>query len=219
MSYDHALAMGLSATGEDRDFFARGRVEILRKNLDRLHFRPDRAMEFGCGTGSNLPLLLEIAGARSVLGLDVSEKSLEMARRSINSSAVSFARPSEYQPDARIDLAFCNGVFHHVDPAMRPSAAKYVSDCLRPGGIFALWENNPWNPGTRYVMSRIPFDKDAITLTASQGRRLLEEAGFRVLSIEYSFIFPHALRWLRSLEAPLSKLPIGGQYQLLAMKQ
>ncbi len=133
--------------------------------------------------------------------------------------AVSFARPSEYQPDARIDLAFCNGVFHHVDPAMRPSAAKYVSDCLRPGGIFALWENNPWNPGTRYVMSRIPFDKDAITLTASQGRRLLEEAGFRVLSIEYSFIFPHALRWLRSLEAPLSKLPIGGQYQLLAMKQ
>ena len=218
MSYDHALAMGLSATGEDRDFFARGRIQILRKNLDRLQFRPDRAMEFGCGTGSNLALLLEITGASSVLGLDVSEKSIEMARSSLTSPAISFARPSEYQPDARIDLAFCNGVFHHIDPAMRASAAGYVRDCLRPGGIFALWENNPWNPGTRYVMSRIPFDKDAITLTASEGRRLLEAAGFRIVSSEYSFIFPHALRWLRGLEAPLSRLPIGGQYQLLARK-
>ena len=217
VSYDHALAMGLSATGEDREFFARGRIKLLRKRLDGLQFRPHRAMEFGCGTGSNLPLLLEIAGADSALGLDVSDKSLDVARTSLNSDAITFARPSEYRPDAQIDLAFCNGVFHHIDPAMRASVLQYVRDCLRPGGLFALWENNPWNPGTRYVMSRIPFDKDAITLTLAEGRRLLETAGFRIVSSDYAFIFPHALRWLRGLEGPLCRLPIGGQYQLLAM--
>jgi hypothetical protein len=26
---------------------------------------------------------------------------------------------------------------------------------MRPGGVVALWENNPWNPATRYVMGRI----------------------------------------------------------------
>jgi len=218
ISYDHALAMGLSATGEDRDFFARGRIEVLRKHLGRMQFQPHHAMEFGCGTGSNLPLLLEMTGAKSVLGLDVSEKSIEMARGSLNSSAMTFAHPDRYRPEARIDLAFCNGVFHHIDPAMRLSVVKYVLECLRPGGLFALWENNPWNPGTRLVMSRIPFDKDAITLTPSEGRRMLTAGGFRIVSSDYAFLFPRALRWLRPLETPLCRLPIGGQYQLLAIK-
>jgi SAM-dependent methyltransferase len=217
-SYDHALAQGLSATGEDREFFARGRIQLLKRELDRLQFRPENVMEFGCGTGSNLSLLLESTRAKSILGIDESEKSLELARRSVDGSRAIFARPSQYRPAGRIDLAFCNGVFHHIDPAMRASAAEYVRDCLRPGGIFALWENNPWNPGTRYVMSRIPFDKDAITLTAAEGCRLLREAGFSILSTRYSFIFPHALRLLRMFEASVSKLPLGGQYQVLARK-
>lgn len=217
-SYDHALAQGLSATGEDREFFARGRIQLLKSHLDRLRVRPETVMEFGCGTGSNLPILLELTGAKSVLGIDVSQRSIEVARKSIDCPAASFARPSEYRPAAQIDLAFCNGVLHHIDPDKRLSAVQYVRDCLRPGGLFALWENNPWNPGTRLVMKRIPFDRNAIMLSASEGRRLLTGAGLRVLSSEYMFIFPHALRWLRALEAPLASLPLGGQYQLLAVK-
>jgi SAM-dependent methyltransferase len=217
-SYDDALAEGLSATGEDRAFFARGRIKLLRRNLDRMGLHPQSVMEFGCGTGANVPLLLELLGAKSVLGLDVSDKSIAVAREAIASPAARFVSPAEYQPAAQIDLAFCNGVLHHIDPAARLSAIEYVRDCLSPGGIFALWENNPWNPGTRYVMSRIPFDRDAVTLSSAQSRRLLEQAGFRILRTEYMFIFPRALRWLRGLEVPLSRLPLGGQYQLLAIK-
>jgi hypothetical protein len=84
--------------------------------------------------------------------------------------------------------------------------------------LLALWENNPWNPGTRYVMSRIPFDHDAITLNTRQSRRLVMAAGFEVLRTDYLFVFPHFLRWLRTLEAPLSSIPIGGQYELLCRK-
>ena len=218
-SYDHALAQGLSATGEDREFFARGRIQLLKRHLDKLGVHPKGAMEFGCGTGSNLPILLELTGAKSVLGLDVSEKSIEVAKRTIASQAVSFARTADYSPAGEIDLAFCNGVFHHIDPDKRLAAAQYVHDCLRPGGLFALWENNPWNPGTRLVMKRIPFDRDAVMLSALEGRRLLRKAGFRILSGDFMFIFPRALRGLRPLEVPLSKLPLGGQYQLLAIKE
>ena len=216
-SYDSALAQGLASTGEDREFFAQGRVQWLRRCLAKLDVTPQAVMEFGCGTGANLPLLREIA-ARPVLGIEVSEKSIAVARNRISGSLAQLVRPSDYKPGADLDLAFCNGVFHHIAPAERGSALEYIRDCLRPGGLFALWENNRWNPGTRWVMRRIPFDRDAVMLRAAEARHLLEVARFRVLRTDYLFIFPHIMRRLRPLEPSLSGLPLGGQYQVLAVK-
>jgi len=67
-------------------------------------------------------------------------------------------------------------------------------------------------------MSRVAFDHDAITLNPRQSRRLVTAAGFEVLRTDYLFIFPRFLRWLRTLEPPLSSIPIGGQYELLCRK-
>src|SRR5262249_15261920 len=114
--------------------------------------------------------------------------------------------------------AFCNGVFHHIPPTQRRSSVDYLIRCLRPGGLFALWENNPWNPGTRLVMSRVPFDKDAITLTPPETRRLLRAAGVEVLHTDFLFIFPRVLKWLRWIEPIVSRLPFGAQYMVLARK-
>ncbi len=43
----------------------------------------------------------------------------------------------------------------------RSRALDYTYQALKPGGYFAFWENNPWSLGARYLMSRIPFDRDA----------------------------------------------------------
>jgi len=217
-SYDRDLARGLAATGENRDYFARRRVEWLRRYLDSIHFSAGSTIEFGCGTGSNVPFLMELAGVTSVTGIDTSEKSLEVARKTFGSPKANFYTADEYDAQGSADLAFCNGVFHHIPLADRAAAVQYLYGCLRPGGLFALWENNPWNPGTRYVMSRIPFDRDAITLAPSESKRLVSAAGFEVLRTDFLFIFPHFLRWLRTLEPRLSAIPIGGQYQLLCRK-
>jgi len=45
-----------------------------------------------------------------------------------------------------MDLAYCNGVFHHIAPDARPEALAMIRDALKPGGLFAFWENNAWNP-------------------------------------------------------------------------
>jgi SAM-dependent methyltransferase len=124
----------------------------------------------------------------------------------------------QYVPGAAIDLAFSNGVFHHIRPADRPSTIDYIYRALRPGGIFALWENNPWNPGTRYVMSRIPFDRDTTPLSASETRGLLRAGGFEILRTDYLFVFPRFCSWFRALEPRLSGLPLGAQYQVLCRK-
>ena len=95
---------------------------------------------------------------------------------------------------------------------------QFVFDSLRPGGLFAFWENNAWNPATRYVMSKVPFDRDAILLFPHGSRRLLRDGGFEILGTDYLFIFPGMLSALRPLERLACKLPLGGQYLVLARK-
>lgn len=217
-SYDAALAEGLSASGEDKNYFARGRVAWLKRRLDQAGFNAQSVLDFGCGTGSSAPFLKELLGRPAIVGVDVSENSIREARRLHASEWTEFATLAERKPDGTFDLAFCNGVFHHIPVEQRAAAVNYVKASLRPGGLFALWENNPWNPGTRYVMSRIPFDRDAVTLTPPQGRQLVREAGFEILRTDFLFIFPRKLGWLRWLESRLARWPLGGQYQILCRK-
>src|SRR5258705_6877345 len=87
-NYDRALAEGISVSGEDKNYFAQGRIEWLAKLLQSLRFAPERILDFGCGTGSAVPLLLNLPGVRSIVGIDVSAKSLEVARKQFASERV-----------------------------------------------------------------------------------------------------------------------------------
>jgi SAM-dependent methyltransferase len=216
--YDAALNQGLSVSGEDKNYFARGRIRWTAQRLRKLGIQPAIIHDFGCGTGSATPFLYEcFPGLKHVIGTDVSERSLDVAMRLFGDRA-SFQLMSQFRPDASADLCYCNGVFHHIPLDQRAAATKYVHDSLRPGGIFALWENNPWSPAARYVMSRIPFDKDAIMLWPGQTRRLLRSAGFEVLATSYQFIFPKMLKWLRPVERLLTRVPTGTQYVVVGRK-
>jgi SAM-dependent methyltransferase len=217
--YDAALAEGLSLSGEDKYYFARGRINFLRQRLIPLNHTVRSVLDFGCGTGTSAPLLLEIPGVESVLGVDLSAKSIEIARQSYGTDRVRFEVLNQITLADNFDLAFCNGVFHHIPLSQRAGALQSIARALRPGGLFAFWENNPWNPGTRYVMSRIPFDRDAITLAPPEAARLLRDNGFAVLRADFLFIFPKVLRWFRVIEPFLSRLPFGAQYQVLCQKQ
>ena len=216
--YDAALANGLAASGEEKEYFAQGRVNWLTRCVEGEQASLSAAMDFGCGTGSATPFLLRMPGVTSLVGVDVSANSLAYARRSHPQSAARFALFSEYKPEGVLDLAFCNGVFHHIPVAERDAAVQYIYRSLRPGGVFAFWENNPWNPGTRYVMSRIPFDRNAITLKPREAQNLVRRNGFVIMRTDYLFIFPRVLRWLRGLEPRLAVLPLGAQYQVLCRK-
>ena len=217
--YDAALARGLSVSGEGKAHFCQGRIKWLGACLARLRQHPAAVMDFGCGTGSATPFLLDMEGVTGVVGVDVSPRSLEQATRDYGSPSARFLSFSEYQPAGTVDLAFCNGVFHHIPPADRAAAVRFICRSLRPGGLFALWENNPYNPGTRYVMSRIPFDRDAVMLAPRDARDLVRANGFNVLQTDFLFIFPHVLRGLRGLEPLVARLPLGAQYQILCRKR
>jgi SAM-dependent methyltransferase len=112
-----------------------------------------------------------------------------------------------------------NGVFHHIRPEDRLPALLAIRNALRPGGWLALFENNPWNPGTRLVMNRIPFDREAVPLSPPEVRRLLLTAGFRLeQAIRFLFYFPRALAVCRALEPWLVLMPLGAQYYALGRR-
>jgi len=217
-NYDATLAEALWVSGEDKSYFARGRMEWLARCLRRLQEQPRSVIDFGCGTGSAAPFLLDLIGAQSILGIDISSKSLSVAQQTYGCSRARWLLVEQYEPSERVDLVYCNGAFHHIPPNERAAVVKYIFNSLRPGGLFALWENNPWNPGTRYVMSQCPFDQDAITLTAPEARRLVRQGAFEVLRTDFLFIFPRALHWWRGLEPLVSRLPFGAQYQVFCRK-
>jgi ubiquinone/menaquinone biosynthesis C-methylase UbiE len=218
VTYDADIAHALSLSGETKDYFAQARVDWLAKRLQQLAEPPLSVIDYGCGIGGTAVLLRDSLGAASVVGLDVSASSLNVARSRFASNGLRFLGFEEYSPREEIEVVYCNGVFHHIPPAERPAAVSYILRCLRPGGLFALWENNPWNPGTRYVMSQCAFDRDAVTLTPPEAVELLRAAGFQVLHTDFLFIFPRVLKYLRFLEPRLSRFPLGAQYMVLCRK-
>lgn len=218
-TYDAVLAESLSVSGEDKEYFASGRITLLTKRLQSIQEQPRAIMDYGCGTGSSVPLLLEMLGAESAIGIETSAELLNLATKNYRDPRVSFLLTTDYRPEGAMDLVFSNGTFHHILPDDRPAALSLIHGSLKPNGLFALWENNPWNPLTRYLMSRCAFDEDAVTLSPPEARRLVQEHGFEVLSTEFAFIFPKSLRWFRSLEPFAASLPFGAQYQVLCRKR
>lgn len=217
-SYDRALGEALAASGEDRQYFARGRVMWLADCLSCRGANPRHVIDYGCGTGATTPLWFEILRAEGVVGVDPSLRSVEVARRNHESEHVRFVPVPEYEPNGAMDLAYCNGVFHHIPPKQRREAVRFVYRSLRPGGLFSFWENNPWNPGTRYVMAHCAFDRDAVPLNPIEARRLLQSENFNVLRTDFLFVFPRVFRALRPLEKLLSRLPLGAQYHVFCQK-
>jgi SAM-dependent methyltransferase len=216
--YDAALAEGLRFTGADKTFYARERIEWLRESAAAAGVtRVDRVLDFGCGDGDAAPLLRAVLGARDVVGVEVSPAMLARART--RHPWARFELIDALPTLGAFDVAYCNGVFHHIAVAERAAAVRRVRDALRIGGVFGLWENHPWNPGTRYVMSRVSFDRDAIMLSPPETRRLLRSNGLRTLRTDHRFIFPGGLAVLKPVERLLSRLPIGGQYQVLARRE
>lgn len=215
-SYDEQLHRGVSLSGERKEYFAQKRVAWLKNRLRGHLHELDSIMDYGCGTGTSIPYLCAAFHPQSVLGIDVSAASLQVARRVDESVPVSFMRPDEYSPHGRVRLVFSNGTFHHIPPGERLAVVKYLRRAVAPGGWIAIWENNPWNPATRLVMKRIPFDRDADPVAAPELVQLLRTGGCVVRNVEFFFIFPRLLRIFRWMEAWLCRLPLGAQYMVLA---
>jgi SAM-dependent methyltransferase len=217
--YDEMLNKGISLSGEDKYFFIHGRFKDLAKNLSgKLEVKS--ILDFGCGIGDATVLLKQYFPNASVVGTDTADEALSYARiKNSDNGKITYTELKSFNTKDTFDLCFVNGVFHHIPLEQRAGALKLIYDALVPGGILALFENNPINPGTRMVMKRIPFDRDAIVLYPTETKNLLRTGGFKLIyPPRFLFYFPSLLAFLRPLEKALVRLPFGAQYYFIVKK-
>jgi len=155
-----------------------------------------------------------------LIGVDVAPATLSEARR--RQPTGRFARydgGSLPFADETFDLTYTVNVLHHVLPAALASFVAELARVTRPGGLVAVFEHNPWNPITRFVVSRCEFDEDAVLLGQRKLRALLGETGLVECDRRNILFFPCSGRVWSTLERALAWLPFGAQYMVAVRKK
>ena len=140
-------------------------------------------LEFGCGA-AQWSIALAQRGARPV-GLDLSERQLEHARRLMAEAGVEFplihgSAESVPLPDASFDIVFCDhGAMTFSDPYR---SVPEASRLLRLGGLFAFSHGSTietlcWDIGAERAGDRLVIDYF--------GMHVMEDEGEQVFNLGY----------------------------------
>lgn len=213
-SYDRVLGECIPDGLNESGYFAEYKIALLAKRLQGTP--PVRILDFGCGAGRSLPYLAQYFPNAELWGYDVSPESLKFAKDRVP-QAQFFSNWDEIGA-LTFDVIVAANVFHHIPENERLSALQQCRGALAPAGQMFLFEHNPYNPLTRWVFERCPFDEDAHMLTLQTARSLSRSAGFSAEEHGYTLFFPRPLAWFRGLEPLLKIVPLGAQYYVQMAK-
>jgi SAM-dependent methyltransferase len=127
----------------------RGHRPVGEQAIERMQVGPDaRVLDVGCGSGWATRLLVKYAASGSVIGIDISDEMIRVARESSQSfSNITFEVASAEQ------LPFKDNEFTHAFSMESlyyyrniPRALKEIHRVVQPGGLFVAvvdlyWEN------------------------------------------------------------------------------
>lgn len=121
---------------------ARSLYPVILKKLSEIPYHT--ALDLGCGTGEMMRLILQQNKDKSLYGIDLSEKMLEVAKEKLGNHVNLILSDSEQLPfsDSFFDVVYCNDSFHHY-----PAPDKVLSEVyrvLKPNGIFVMCDC--WQP-------------------------------------------------------------------------
>jgi SAM-dependent methyltransferase len=185
-------------------FRERRNLESLALLLDRLRLAGgESVLEIGCGTGAvTLPLAAAVGARGRVVGVDISEPMLTVARQRVAESGLhnvtlllGDAQVMAMEP-AAFDVATSRmGVMFFGDPV---AAFRNIGSALKPGGrlVFACWaplaENRHWLISYDIAVRHLgppPVSPEREVGPLAFGdpdyiRRILSEAGFTGITVE-----------------------------------
>ena len=216
-NYDEVQRKNLGALGKDLSIFARYKVQL---TAELLSFSPKTILEFGCGIGRNLPFFRQLFPGAMLHCCDISNASLQKVKEMLP-EAVCFnsSSPEALRPFFEtFDLVFLAGVLHHIPLQERQMWVNALAATIKPGGALILFEHNPWNPATRYLVSTCPFDEDVLLLWPRDGLIFLRQSGLKASRVRYTLLFPWRHSAFVAVEKFFDRIPLGGQYCIFAEK-
>ncbi|WP_018294661.1 class I SAM-dependent methyltransferase [Mariprofundus ferrooxydans] len=212
-SYQEKVEQSVGFSGKGLDFFTSVKADYLRMIIDKDMPGVERPkiLDVGCGHGYIHPYLGQFG--YEITGVEFAVDVLEVARKEnpgieyigYNGSKLPF---EDHSFD--VTLAIC--VMHHVPPEQWLAFLAEMRRVLRPGGVVVIFEHNPLNPLTRYVVANNEIDDDAVLLSAKTLRTLLHESGFARVKSRNILFTPFANPVFRVIDVKLGWLPFGAQY-------
>jgi SAM-dependent methyltransferase len=199
-------------------FFHERKLRVLLDYLARRAQVPGklRWLDIGCGRGE----LLRLGAAHfaEAAGCDLSADMLKYC----SGLRVIPQREAALIPfgDRGFDVVSAACVYHHLGQGERMAMTREASRVLRPGGVFVIFEHNPWNPVTRAIVRRTPVDANAVLLSLPETKRLMRCAGLALSAARFYLFFPERLyRRCAGVESRLGFIPVGGQYAVFARQK
>jgi len=217
--FDHSLKSLAASNQED---YWNIKIDVLLRYLSQDNTKSMGVLDYGCGSADFLRLLAARCPGWNLNGCDISEGMLQEAKKRLAECRHSFNlwhdTPGAPLPENNYDLITAVCVFHHIPPDQWLSSAEKIYKALKPGGMFVMFEHNPWNPLTNHIVKKAEIDRNAVLLSSRQSACLLKAAGFVDLKVRHFLFFPIKYKCLSAFEKYLSTVPIGGQYSLWCTK-
>jgi SAM-dependent methyltransferase len=159
-------------------------------------FRGKDVLDLGAGEGTYSAWIATRGGAKSVLGLELTEHRLrrgferEIANLCLESGDFLAMTPRVSQ----FDVVFMNLVLHHVRFRLK-DALVYVHASLREGGRFVAFEPNIYSPAA--IAAHLIHDRSANEgfLSPRTIRTAMLSAGFR--NVDFGFFWRNR-RWAKN---------------------
>jgi 2-polyprenyl-3-methyl-5-hydroxy-6-metoxy-1,4-benzoquinol methylase len=215
-AYKDVLDQSLTLSGETGDYFAQYKARYVCEQVVGPGFS-GRVLDFGCGVGLLSECLKAQLPLAAIHGFDVSGESIRRIHGDLRATGVFTS--DEAALVAPYDVIVLSNVLHHVMPSARQGTMRAIGERLATGGRLVVFEHNPLNPVTRWIVKRSPLDEDAVLLPRRETAALMAGAGMRAVRQSYIVFFPRPLAWLRGLERFLGPCPLGAQYAVVGSLQ
>lgn len=217
--YRDIHSQNIKLSGADSLYFAEYKILELKKFESNV---PQQILDIGCGDGATEIFIQRNFPSWYTTAIDVSEKSLQQAkqRRLNNASFICYDGKEIPFEEGSFDIVFVAGVLHHIDFSLHNAFIKEIYRVLKKSGRIYVFEHNPLNPATRYLVKTCVFDRNAHLLSFRYTHRLLKSFRFTFIQKKFILFFPRKkmLFFFLNLEKRMGWLPFGAQYYFRAIK-
>ena len=212
--YQDLLDRSVAFAGESSEYFAEYKAAYVARLLGSKF--AGKILDYGCGIGLLSRFLRRHLPNATVHGFDLSSESISLVDRELMKGGLFTTDRDSLHADY-VAIVIAN-VMHHVPADARQRTVSQLGGMLARAGNLFVFEHNPWNPVTRWVVNHCPFDKEAVLLRPREVRSYITNAALKVVRRDYIVFFPRILSRMRDFEPSLSWLPLGAQYCVIGRK-
>ena len=184
-SLDHPLK---SLINNDKEYFVNAKAKIINDLINSVFQSDQKINIIDVGTGIGIFEKFLQAKQRNLFGIDLSLKMLQVAKHNNRIENGGYCQANGFNlpfPDQSADIVFLSCVLHHVSDEFRLLVIDEMYRVCKPGGTILIFEHNPYNMITQFVVRTTPLDRNAKLVSEGKLKLLLDKLQVKAYEKKY----------------------------------